>query len=423
VSTPAQPLPMDLLHTIMAVAIFALTYALLAVPRTRWLPLGRPGAALLGATLMVAAGVLDPVTAVAAVHLDTLLLLFGMMLLAGAVEEDGALAALDQWALRRAQGSPRRLLALVGITAATLSAVLVNDTVCVFLTPLVLRMCQRAGLAPMPYLLMLATAANIGSAATLVGNPQNMLIGALSGLSFGAFVLRAGPAVIVALLVHLALVDRLTKAALPQGFTCAFVDPPAQKRLGVVVLMAVAVALVAGLPMGWAATAGGLSLTVLRRRSPDRALRAVDWPLLVLFAGLFIVVEGLRATGLVALAMATVAPLLHLGTAPGAIGLAATLTAGSNVISNVPMVMLIGPEVPALGPADLAWPAIALITTFAGNLTLVGSVANLIVAEAAAPTVAIDFGAYLRIGVPATLCSMLVGLPVLWLTFSILTTH
>lgn len=399
-----------------AVTVFALTYAALALPRTRALPIGRPGAALLGATLMVAVGALSPTEALRAPDPETLLLLFGMMLLAGSLEEDGALTDLDLRALRAARGSPRRLLAIVGALAAGLSALLVNDTVCVFLTPLVLRMTSRANLPPMPYLTMLATAANIGSAATLVGNPQNMLLGALSSMQFVAYTLRAGPAVALALGVHLLLLDRTFAAALPATLPATPQPAPPRGRLGVVVGLAVVGALLAGAPMGWAALGGALALAVLRRRGPDRALRAVDWPLIALFAGLFVVVDGLRATGLVERALLAAPGGLRVGDPLELGALTLALTAGANLISNVPLVMVIGPGVPALGPGELVWPLVGLIITFAGNLTLVGSVANLIVSEAAAPQVNLDFWTYLRIGAPATLVSLAVGIPALLLT-------
>lgn len=404
---------------LLALGISLGTTALLIAPRLPALPLGRPGVALLGAVLMVATGALDADAALAAVDPDALLLLFGMMMLSGALAEDGTLDGIESVALRAARGSPRRLLALVGLGAAGLSALLVNDTVCVFLTPVVLRLCRAAGLPRLPFLLALATGANIGSAATLVGNPQNMLIGALSGMSFAGFALRTAPAALLALGAHVLLMDRMFSGRLPAACALGAEAHPAPRRLGLLVLGAVAAALVAGAPMGWTATGGALALLVLRRRAPARALAAVDWPLLVMFAGLFVVVEGVRAAGLAEAAFTALRPAMALDRPAGLGVFTLVIVAGANLVSNVPLVMVVGPSVAALGPPALAWPALGFISTVAGNLTLVGSVANLIVAEAAAAEQEIGFWDYMRVGLPATALSLLVGIPVLMAVFSI----
>lgn len=405
---------------VLALCISLGTTALLITPRVPWLPLGRPGVALLGAVLMVASGALSPEAALAAVDPDALLLLFGMMMLSGALAEDGVLDGVEEWALRACGGSPRRLLALVAVGAAGLSALLVNDTVCVFLAPVVLRLCHTAALPRLPYLLALATAANIGSAATLVGNPQNMLIGALSGMSFLRFALAVGPAALLALGAHLALLDRMFAGRLPASCAQGPASRAPPRRLGLLVLAAVATALIAGAPMGWTATAGALALLVARRRPPARAFAAVDWPLLVMFGGLFVVVEGVRAAGLADVVFSALRPAMSLEDPAGLGVFTLAVVGGSNLVSNVPLVMVIGPSVTALGPPGLAWPALGFISTIAGNLTLVGSVSNLIVAEAAAPEQEIGFWDYLRVGLPATALSLLVGLPALMAVFSIM---
>jgi Na+/H+ antiporter NhaD/arsenite permease-like protein len=404
----------------LALGISLGTTALLILPRLSWLPLGRPGVALLGAVLMVATGALDPEAALAAVDPDALLLLFGMMMFSGALAEDGALDGIEEMALRVSGGSPRRLLALVGLGSAGLSALLVNDTVCVFLTPVVLRLCRAAGLPRLPYLLALATAANIGGAATLVGNPQNMLIGALSGLPFLRFTLAVGPAALLALGAHLALMDWIFAGRLPASCAVIAAAPRAPRRLGLLLLAAVAAALILGAPMGWTATGGALALLVARRRAPTRALAAVDWPMLVMFGGLFVVVEGLRAAGLAEVAFAALRPAMALDDPAGLGVFTLAVVAGANLVSNVPLVMVVGPSVTELGPPGLAWPALGFISSVAGNLTLVGSVANLIVAEAAAPEQEIGFWDYLRVGLPATALSLLVGIPALMGVFSIM---
>ena len=192
---------MDLRTEILAIAIFTLTYLLISGRRLKVLPLNRPAAAVLGTVLMVAAGVLSPEEAYRAVDYDTLVLLMGMMLIAAYLH----LAGFFQWAadqiLRRAR-TPVRLLAGLVISSGVASALLVNDTVCLMMTPLVVAVMVRGGLPLPPYLLALAMSANLGSVATLVGNPQNMIIGSLSGISFVEFTRSLLPAAVVGMAIQ-----------------------------------------------------------------------------------------------------------------------------------------------------------------------------------------------------------------------------
>ncbi len=406
--------------TALVLGIFALTYLLVASRTWAVLPIGRPGAALAGAVAMVAVGALSPAEAWARIDADTILLLFGMMLLGGFLVEDGSVEGLERGIVRLAGGSSWRLLALVAFTSGAASALLVNDTVCVFLTPLVLRICGRARLPVLPYLLTLATSANLGSALTLVGNPQNMLIGSLSGIGFFRFAWLSLPAVFAASLVHLLLLWRMYGRRLPDRF-----ELPAEggRRLGLavpLVLLGVLLGMNLGLHMGLCALVGALVLILGSRRSPDPVFRRVDWTLLVFFAALFVVVGGLEQTGLVARAVRTIEPWLSLDTLPGLLAYTATILVGSNLVSNVPLVMLLGPGIAGLPERELGFLVLAFVSTVAGNLTLMGSVANLIVAELARPVHEIRFGEYLALGLRTTLLSLLVGLPVLVLTWRVL---
>lgn len=399
--------------------MFVLSWALIASRRLSWLPIGRPAGALLGAVGMVAVGALSPEQALAAVDLSTLSLLLGMMLVTAWLERAGWFA----WSAHRALSvarTPLRLLFAVAWASALLSAVLVNDTVCLFLTPLVLVVVRRGGLPPGPYLLALATSANLGSAATLVGNPQNMLIGAMSGVGFAPFLGAVGPAALAGLLVHTALLW----AMYGRGLAAAgpLPDPgPApplarDARLVAAVTVAVGLGLLAGLHLGFTALAGAVALMVLDRREPVEALARVDWSLLLFFAGLFVVVEGLAATGLPDRAWDAAAPSIALDGAGGLAALTAALVVGSNVVSNVPLVLLVGPRLAAMGDPDLAWPLLGLVTTVAGNLTLIGSVANVIVAEQAKEHYELGFFEYLALGVPSTVLVLAVAVPILVFT-------
>jgi Na+/H+ antiporter NhaD/arsenite permease-like protein len=399
----------------LAVAIFLLTYALIATRRLALLPVGRPAGALLGAVLMVATGVLTPEASFAAIDADTILLLFGMMLLSVYLGRAGLFERVAALLLRAAR-TPWRLLSAVSVVAALLSAVLVNDTVCLFLTPVVVATCARARLPMGPYLIALATSANIGSAATLVGNPQNMIIGSLSGVPFARFTALVGPAALVGLAANIALLWFAFGRRLPQAMPVESAPTPPERRPGTTLAAAVVCAIILcfflGFHMGYTTLAGVMVFVLADRDDPRPTFAQVDWPLLVFFAGLFVVVGGLASTGIVEAARDVAAPLLDLRSASGLAGFTTAMTAGSNVFSNVPMVLLTGPELAAAGGGELGWALLGFTTTVAGNLTLLGSVANIIVAEGARDHYTLGFFEYLRFGLISTVVVLAVGVPV-----------
>ncbi|MBX3468737.1 MAG: anion transporter [Planctomycetes bacterium] len=405
--------------TALAVAIFCLTYVLIAARRLRVLPIGRPAGALLGAVLMVGARVITPEASFKAIDHDTIVLLLGMMLITAYMDQ----AAFFDWLVTKVLAvcaTPWSLLVVVALLAGGLSAVLVNDTVCLFMTPVVVATCARARLPLGPYLIALATSANIGSAATLVGNPQNMIIGSLSRMPFGEFLLRCGPAALVGLLVNVALLRAYYGRSLPALMPPLEAAPPRAGPPGLlrrvsVVLLLVVVAFFAGAHLGYAALAGAVALIVLERAEPREAFARVDWALLVFFCALFVVVHGLASTGLVEAVWTRAAPWLDLERAQGVSLFTGLVVVGSNLVSNVPLVLLAGPHLQALGgpsPA-LGWALLAFISTVAGNLTLIGSVANIIVAEGAKDHYTLGFVEYLRFGLVSTLVVLAAGVPVI----------
>ncbi len=400
-----------------ALAIFALTYLAVAAGRLPFLSVDRPAAALLGAVLMVAAGVLAPSEAGAAVNGDTLGLLLGMMILSAYLGEAGFFRWAS-WRVLRTVSGPRTLLWALVFTAGVLSAFLVNDTVCLMVTPIVLRILDDAELPPLPYLLAVAFGSNAGSAATLTGNPQNMIVGTLSGLSWarfaGALALPALAAlVVVAVVLHalfrrdLARAGRLDRRTEP---------PPVERRLLAKALAALGVALagfVLGFPLSWTALFAGALLMAVAGRAPREALARVDWPLLVFFAGLFVVVAGVARSGASDRMHDAIAPLLGEGARRQAIVFSLFSVAGSQLVSNVPFVLLAGEWIPRLADPDLLWLATALAATLAGNLTIIGSVANVIVLELAGSRGRVGFWRFLRIGALVTATSLAVALAIL----------
>ncbi len=402
---------------ILAVAIFAFTYVLISGRRLKVLPLYRPAAALLGAVLMVATGVMEPAAAYAAVDYDTLVLLLGMMLICAYL----SMAGFFDWAadrVLRAAGTPQRLLLYVTATSGVLSALLVNDTICLMLTPLVVVMIARGRLPLLPYLLALAMSANLGSVATLVGNPQNMIIGQLSGIRFTDFSLAMVPVAVVGLAVQYALL----RFGFRRVLAAAVLDrpPPSGRRpdarlvgLTLATLALVFAGFAAGLDLAWTALSGGALLMVLARKDTHEVLKLVDWHLLVFFAALFVVVEGFNATGLPEAIHGRCAGLFGTGAAAQAWNFAWFSAVGSNVFSNVPYVLVAGKWVGRFADPDLMWKVMALATTLAGNLTILGSVANIIVVEQARGHCEVGFWDYARFGIPVTLLSTVAGMAVL----------
>lgn len=410
----------------MALAIFLFTYVFIAGARLPFFKLDRPGGALLGAVLMVVLGVVTPAEvfnhsedpARHAIDADTIVLLLGMMLLAAYLSQAAFFRTAGAWAVKRAR-TPRMLLVAVTFISGLLSAFLVNDTVCLMLTPLVLATVDDARLPPVPYLLALCMGSNSGSVATFTGNPQNMLIQGASGISYASFAAyMAVPALLSTAIVAGALVYLFRKELTSTRFEPRPPPPPVDRvllTLTLVVLAGVVTAFFVGLPMSWSALAGAALVMALSRREPREALERVDWVLLLFFASLFVVVYGVNKHGWAEDIRLVFAPLMTGPAWRETLGFAGLTLVASNLFSNVPFVMLARSWVPALQNVELGWHVLALGSTLAGNLTLVGSVANLIVFEAARDKVDMGFMRYLRVGLPVTLISFVVGLAVLLL--------
>ncbi len=403
-------------------AIFAGTYVLIAARRLHVVPIGRPGAALAGATAMVALSLvsprwgLSPSEAFAAVEPNTIALLLGMMLLAASLGEAGFFELGADWLLGR-QFSPAALLHFVTIASGILSALLVNDSVCLLLAPLVDRVARKAGRDRVPYLLGLAMGSNAGSALTLAGNPQNMLVAHLSGISYREYLLRAGPPAAAALLATSGVLHYVFRAELGRPSSAPISSPPRHEvhpsrwRLGVALACTAlaSILFLAGANLAWSALGGAALMMLLRGRAPERLFDAVGWTVLLFFGALFIVVAGLQKTGVMADALAEVAPLFPKTRAGSLASLGTAMLVGCQVVSNVPFILLAEPWIRGLPDPQFAWMGTALFSTLAGNLTLLGSVANIIVVEATAAENDVGFVRYLKAGVPVTLASSVAG--------------
>ncbi len=401
-------------ETLGVLGIFCVVYLGMILGGLPRLHLDRTGVALLGAIAIIGIGEMTPTQAAAAVHLPTILLLFSFMVISAQMRLGGFYAAVTRRIVALAVG-PSALLAVVIAVVAALSAVFSNDIVCLAVAPVLVEACLRRRLDPVPFLLALACAANIGSAATLIGNPQNMLIGEVLALDFGGYLRDAIVPVVLSLVALWALLAAGLRHAPPLAEPDAAVlarlaadEPPfdawqTAKGLAVAVVL-VAIFLGTDWPRDVAALVAAGLLLLSQRFHSSRVMALVDWELLVLFVGLFVVNHALEQTGLTAQALAWLAErgvvLAEFWTLFGA-----TLVL-SNLVSNVPAVMLLLPV--ADGPGDGL--TLALVSTLAGNLLIVGSIANIIVVDAARRAgVEIDWKRHARTGVPVTVVSLCIA--------------
>ena len=466
----------------------------------------------------VIVGTLTPTEAFAAIQSEALALLFGMMVLVEYLKDDSVFdKMLDRFIVHNTSLTPTRLLWILSAITASSAALFTNDTMCIALTQIICRICDQRGYHPGPHMVTIAMSANIGSAATLIGNPQNVIIAALSGMPFGMFFFYSVAAAAVCLVVNtLALsywyADELTEmvfvptddkeetemasqyGAVESGGSFEMLDEtsplkPMQQHndmalvrklsqitrqttlsdtnstvsksiesvettvdlergnkvccfgpfsseinrttfryaFAITVVSTLGGFLLNALPLGLTATAGGCVCfaldSIINRKSPERIFARVNWELLVFFAALFIIIQGLQATQIPSQLLTVVVPMMKVTTLSGVVTFTAVVTVACNIFNNVPTVLLMGlatvgtssPELvmEVLGQQQLAWILLAWVSTVAGNLTLMGSVANLIVAEEGKKYFELSFGYYSSFGFPITLVTLYLGVAII----------
>ncbi len=400
---------------VASAGIFVASYLALAVGKVPGLSIDRAGVALVGACLMVASGALPLEDAYRAIDLDTITLLLGMMIIVANLRLSGFFVLATAWVARRAH-RPLLLLGAIVLVAGVFSAFLVNDAICLVLAPLVLELTLALKRRPLPYLLAVAMASNVGSTATITGNPQNMLIGSFSRIPYVDFVAALAPVAAVGLVLTVGLIALMHRAEFADG--ARFEAPVRPVRVpggrvhralmwrALVGVAAVIGLFFAGQEPAKAAVIIGALLLLTRRVKSARVYAEIDWSLLLMFAGLFIIVAGAERQWLTPAIVAEVGRW-HLADVPVLSLLTAAL---SNLVSNVPAVLVLRPFVGGLADPVLAWKVIAMASTLAGNFTVLGSIANLIVVEKAARRgVVIGFWDYFRVGAPVTVLTILVG--------------
>ena len=403
----------------ITIAIVTLTLIGIAVGRYPIIKSNRTTIALMGVALLVVFGQVRFEELPTYFDFNTLILLFSMMIINANLKLAGLFSLAGRWLVHLAR-TPRTLLALEILLVGLLSALFLNDTICLMFTPFVLALMDRLKRNPIPYLIALATAANVGSTATLTGNPQNMIVGIASGIPYLNFTLALAPVALLGMGVIWLVVVRLY----PRDFRAEAFDVPAGDlgeeistglllKTGLITL-GLLVAFLVGVPIALAAFIAASLLLVTRRHMPQMVFAEFDWSLLVFFAALFVVSGSLETSGVTR----DLVDLQGLAQRANVWNLSVLSAVLSNLVSNVPAVLLLKPLVAGMPNARAGWLTLAASSTLAGNLTLLGSVANLIVAETASRwRVDLSFWEYTRSGLLITLVTLLIA--ALWLSLGL----
>ncbi|MEW6195449.1 MAG: anion transporter [Bacteroidota bacterium] len=373
--------------------------------------MNRATIALVGAAILIFIGSISLEQAYDSIDLNTILLLFSMMIINGNLRICGFFKLLSSKIISLAK-TPNQLLAFVIFSSGLLSAFFLNDTIVIIFTPLVIEVTLAMKRNPIPYLIGLVASANIGSSATIIGNPQNMIIGVSSGISFSKYLLYQLPPSVVGLFVVWMVIYIIYKKEFSkthfEKIETEQVKPYRPLLIkSIVSSLLMIVAFFLGAPVTLAAFGGASLLLITRRLKPERVFLEIDWSLLVFFSALFVVTKSIDTAGFGKYLAMTLEPFIAQSTASFAISSSVL----SNIVSNVPAVLLYRPVIPKLPNPEQAWLILGMATTFAGNLTLIGSVANLIVAETAKKHfVKLTFGEYLKTGLLITILSLTVGI-------------
>jgi Na+/H+ antiporter NhaD/arsenite permease-like protein len=401
----------------VAVVIFIFTYVLIALGENSPRKLDRPTSTLLGAVLMIISGALNRQAAFAAINFSTLGLLFGMMVLIVILLQSGFPTWLASRLLSRCR-HPQALLFWVVLAGGLSAPLMLNDTVCLLGTPLILEITAQAGVSAIPFLLALATSANIGSVMTLTGNPQNMIIGYASGWTWAGFALRMAPIGLLCLIADWVILSLLFLKILQKGdlnlpesqALSHKVDWPLATK-SVIAFVGMTGAFLFGFPLYLTAVTAATFLLVWANRPPRQALAEVDWGLLLFFAGLFVVTQGFVKAESSLLSVLENhlnlrQPQVSWGTVWQFSGISVL---GSNLFSNVPLVLILRHWVDQAAHPSFFWLVLALTSTLAGNLTLFGSMANIIVAQGSLGRAKLRYVDFLWVGIPVTVMTSVIG--------------
>lgn len=406
-------------HSWLPILIFLVTYFLIAVESGRGSHLDRTAAAFCGAVAMVVAGVLTLDQSYQAIDWNTLIFLLGMMILVAHFQVSGL---FDWIAVHVALVARTRfqLLVLLAFTAGILAAFFVNDTICLIFTPIVLVVTERLQVRPVPYLIALATSANIGSVMSVTGNPQNAVVGVSAHFAFLDFLSHLAPVALIGLAINVALLALVFRKDIIGHPLAEIRTAPLEVKIHRSLLLKCALAAVLVIVlwiMGYSfplvAIAVGAFILIIGRVKAQNIYHRVDWELLLFFAALFVVIRGFQASGAINYFIGKFQHGLHGNFSTQLFAVSGIMLVLSNLVSNVPAVLLIRPIVTSIQNNHFIWLAVASISTLAGNATPLSSVANLIVLQQAGKKVEISFWEFARVGLVITILTTLVAIGIL----------
>ncbi|HJT64263.1 MAG TPA: ArsB/NhaD family transporter [Candidatus Limnocylindria bacterium] len=415
-----------------AVVVFVLAYALIATERIH-----KTVAALLGGVAIILLGIVGQEQAFESVDFNVIFLLAGMMVLAAIIRRTGVFGWLAVRAARLAGGDGYRILVVTSLITAIASAFLDNVTTVVLVGPITLFLAARLGLSPLPFIISSILASNIGGAATLIGDPPNILIGSAASLDFVAFLVHMAPLSIVCLALYLLAARWLFGGQLEIAPELRdqllamderqMISDPALLRVSLIVLVATLVGFLfhglLGYEPGTVALAGATLLLLLSRIEPHEVLREVEWTTLFFFIGLFIMVGGIIEVGVIDLIAERIDDITGGALAPTSF-LILWLSAGlSAIIDNIPYTATMIPVVDQLvgsqgHSADVLWWSLAIGADFGGNATIIAASANVTLASLSEREGhPIRFGTFAKYGIPVTLGTMLIATLYVWVRY------
>jgi Na+/H+ antiporter NhaD/arsenite permease-like protein len=404
---------------IVALIIFIITYTGIIFTRLPKINIDRPSAAFFGAIAMIVFGVMSLEDAVKAIDYNTIALLLGMMIIISTLQLDGFFSLIAEKTLSWS-GTRFRLLVFITFITGIASAFLVNDAVVLLFTPVIIMICRKSDINPIPYLMAEIMASNVGSAMTITGNPQNMLIGINSGIGYAMFFGRLLPVSLLGMVVIVFVIKRMYRSQFAFGTVIAAKSGEFKYQyqsmkfsvpifIGVVIFFFLGKLLNLSIPV--IALLGASLILIFGRIRPSEIIKNVDWVLLLFFASLFIVVEGAVKAGLMDRLIQsggikenfTGIAVLH--------GISLFM---SQIVSNVPYTVMMLPVLKPLS-SDILWLTLASASTLAGNATIIGAMANLIVIESAKKHgVKIKFWEFFKVGMVVTILSFLISMAVIW---------
>jgi Na+/H+ antiporter NhaD/arsenite permease-like protein len=409
--------------TTAAVIIFIITFLGIIFTRLPKLNIDRPSAAFFGAVAMILFGVVSFGEAVTSIDYNTIGLLLGMMIIIAVLEIDGFFTLIAQKTISLS-GNRFQLLFIIVFVTGIASAFLVNDAVVLLFTPVIIKICRSGKINPIPYLIAEIFASNIGSTMAITGNPQNVLIGINSGIPYGRFLLHLMPISFTGMFITVYLVRFIFRKDFSSKDKLVFHEEEMEYDyrsmkfsvpIFVLVLILFFFSKILEMPIPVIALSGASAILILGKIKPSKVIKEVDWVLLLFFAGLFIVVHGIEKVGVLD-PFIKETPLTN--NLNGIIGIHSLSLVMSQIVSNVPYTILMLPILKAT-QGDLLWLSLASAATLAGNATIIGAIANIIVIESARSYgIEIKFWEFTKAGLALTIITMIFSVLVLYWQFA-----